>query len=85
MSKKKIELKVPLFVALDVDEAPDLAGEFRVDQLPTFVVLSPDGEEYDRFTGFLPVSAFIRPTLQARLPRTTSLGLMRWRLITASW
>jgi len=39
-------------VHVDVDRNSDLAATFRVEALPTFVVLSPDGREVYRFTGY---------------------------------
>ncbi|HUT23135.1 MAG TPA: thioredoxin fold domain-containing protein [Sumerlaeia bacterium] len=55
-------------VEIDVDKEPGLAGEYKITELPTFVVLDTSGKEYDRFTGFLPPSAFLE-TLRAAVDR----------------
>lgn len=59
-------------VRVNVDERPELAGSYRIEQLPTFVLVTPRGEEYDRFTGFLPPGAFVE-TLQAALDPALSI------------
>jgi tetratricopeptide (TPR) repeat protein len=41
-------------------EGIELAKEFRIGAYPTLVLLSPDGEEIDRFLGFLEPADFIR-------------------------
>ncbi|MBN1868661.1 thioredoxin family protein [Candidatus Sumerlaeota bacterium] len=46
-------------VVADPDASPERAGETKIEQLPTFVILDSDGKEYDRFGGFLPVGAFL--------------------------
>lgn len=51
-------------VEIDVDDQPEVAARFGVDQLPVFAVLDTDGREYDRFGGFLPPGAFVE-TLEA--------------------
>ena len=66
LSNKQVRkiLRTVEAVVIDVDADSERAGEMKIDQLPTFVVLDSNGKEYDRFSGFLPPGAFI-PTLQA--------------------
>jgi len=59
------EVKV---VKLNVDEAPDLASEYRAMSIPLLVVIR-DGEEVDRIVGALPpqqLEARLAPHLGAR-------------------
>lgn len=39
------------FRKVDIDKEPELAEKYRVDAVPTFVILSPSGEEIDRMVG----------------------------------
>jgi thioredoxin 1 len=42
---------------LDVDQAPELAGQFQVQSIPTFILFK-DGEVRDRTMGALPKAGF---------------------------
>ncbi len=53
------ELRQVEQVRINVDEQPAMAGHYKIDQLPTYIVLDTDGTEYDRFSGFLPPQAFV--------------------------
>jgi thioredoxin-like negative regulator of GroEL len=46
-------------VAIDIDENHDLAARYGIDAVPTFVMLSPSGNEVQRVTGFQGPSDFI--------------------------
>lgn len=41
------------FKKIDIDEEPELAEKYRIKAVPTFVILSPTGEEIDRVEGAL--------------------------------
>lgn len=41
------------FRKVDIDEDPELAEKYRIDAVPTFVILSTTGEEIDRIVGAL--------------------------------
>jgi thioredoxin-like negative regulator of GroEL len=47
-------------VAIDIEENGKLAAKFGVSAVPTFVFLSAEGEEVDRFTGFRPADEFLQ-------------------------
>jgi len=47
-------------VAVDIDEHQDLAEKFGIDGVPTFVLLSDNGTEVRRTSGFQPASDFLR-------------------------
>ncbi|REJ83440.1 MAG: thioredoxin [Acidobacteria bacterium] len=42
---------------LDVDQAPELAGRFQVQSIPTFILFK-NGEAHDRTMGALPKAGF---------------------------
>ena len=46
-------------VAVDIDAHPDLAAQKGIDAVPTFILLSPTGDEVDRVTGFQPIGDFL--------------------------
>lgn len=39
------------FVTVDVDENPELTGEFNIEAVPTFIFLDENGKETERITG----------------------------------
>jgi thioredoxin 1 len=47
-------------VAIDIDEHPDLASQHGITAVPTFIFLSPGGNEVDRATGFQPARDFLQ-------------------------
>jgi thioredoxin-like negative regulator of GroEL len=47
-------------VAVNIDEHADLASARGISAVPTFVMLSPGGDEADRTTGFQPVGDFLQ-------------------------
>jgi thioredoxin 1 len=47
-------------VAIDIDEHPDLATQHGISAVPTFILLSPAGNEVDRATGFQPTGDFLQ-------------------------
>ena len=47
-------------VAVDIDDHQDLAEKFGIDGVPTFVLLSDNGTEVRRTSGFQPASDFLR-------------------------
>ncbi|MGO8766867.1 MAG: thioredoxin family protein [Limisphaerales bacterium] len=47
-------------VAIDIDEHPDLASQHGISAVPTFILLSPTGNEVDRTTGFQPAGDFLQ-------------------------
>jgi len=55
-------------VDIDVDQQPEIAGKYKVNQLPVFMVLDAKGSEIDRFGGFLPPQAFIETLRDAADP-----------------
>ena len=57
-------------IKIDVDDQAQLAKAFRVRDLPTLVLLAPNGEELSRVTGFQPPTAF-RRWLIRNVPRRT--------------
>lgn len=63
------ELRQVEQVRINVDEQPAMAGYYKIDQLPTFVILDNQGEEFDRFSGFLPPGAFIETMRLAINPK----------------
>ncbi len=46
-------------VKVDVDRQRQIAGQFRIYAMPTLVVLSPQGKEIERVTGYLDASQFV--------------------------
>ncbi len=46
-------------VYIDCDEEPGLASKFEIEAYPTFVLISPEGTEEDRFLGYRDESAFV--------------------------
>jgi thioredoxin-like negative regulator of GroEL len=46
-------------VKVDIDEHPDLAQSFKIDGVPTFVVLDRDGHSIKRVVGALPPREFL--------------------------
>ena len=46
-------------VKVDVDRQRQVTGQFRIYAMPTLVVLSPQGKELDRVTGYLDASQFV--------------------------
>lgn len=65
-------------VQVDVDEQPEIAGQYKVNQLPVFVVLD-QGKELDRFGGFLPPKAFL-DTLRAAADRRQAIPVLQKRI-----
>jgi thiol:disulfide interchange protein len=54
LSEKVVSLR------LDVDgDGQELSDRYRVDGLPTILVLDPDGEELGRIPGYLPPAGFL--------------------------
>ena len=53
------ELTNVVHVAVDIDAHPNLAGQYGIDAVPTFVLLSATGDEADRTTGFQPIGDFL--------------------------
>jgi len=53
-------------VHVDVDRDRDLATSFRVEALPTFLVLSPEGREVHRFTGYRSADELLLEIAEAR-------------------
>ncbi|GAA0492868.1 hypothetical protein GCM10008986_19100 [Salinibacillus aidingensis] len=53
VSKAADELDSVDFYSVDVDQASDLANEFKVQSIPTLVLVK-DGEEADRSIGYIP-------------------------------
>jgi thioredoxin-like negative regulator of GroEL len=47
-------------VAVDIDEHSDLATQFGVNAVPTFILLSSSHDEVDRTTGYLPSAEFLQ-------------------------
>jgi len=47
-------------LAVDIDEHQDLAEKFGIDGVPTFLLLSDNGTEVRRTSGFQPASDFLR-------------------------
>jgi thioredoxin-like negative regulator of GroEL len=47
-------------IAVDIDDHPDLAQKYGIDGVPTFVLLSDNGTEVRRTSGFQPASDFLR-------------------------
>jgi thioredoxin 1 len=56
-------------VAIDIDNQKDLAKEYDIRELPTFVIFDNAGKELDRFTGYLPPEAFVETLRAAADPR----------------
>jgi thioredoxin-like negative regulator of GroEL len=46
-------------VAIDIDEQHDLAAQHGIEAVPTFVLLSPAGDEVQRATGFQTAADFV--------------------------
>lgn len=46
-----------LFIAVDVDQSPGVAGRYRVEGVPTLVFLTAEGREADRTVGLLGAAA----------------------------
>jgi len=46
-------------IAVDIDDHPDLAQRYGIDGVPTFVLLSDNGTEVRRTSGFQPASDFL--------------------------
>jgi thioredoxin-like negative regulator of GroEL len=46
-------------VAIDIDEQGDLASQHGIEAVPTFVLLSPAGDEVQRVTGFQTAADFV--------------------------
>lgn len=44
------------FMSVDVDQQPDVASEYDVQSVPTFIFLNADGSVIDRFSGAIPDS-----------------------------
>jgi thiol:disulfide interchange protein len=59
-------LKGFITVHVDVDKDKDLAASFRVEVLPTFIVLSPQGREVYRFEGYRSADDLLRELAEAR-------------------
>jgi len=53
-------LKTISHVALDIDEHPDEAKQYNVQAVPTFMTLSPSGDEATREAGYCEAEAFIQ-------------------------
>ena len=47
-------------VAVDIDEHSDLASQYGISAVPTFVLLAANGEEVQRTTGFQPPGEFLQ-------------------------
>jgi thioredoxin-like negative regulator of GroEL len=45
--------------AIDIDEHPDMAARHSIQAVPTFILLSPAGDEVQRTTGFQAASDFL--------------------------
>ena len=61
--QKELNSWVPVYV--DVDEQKPLAEQFKIEAMPTFVVLNSKGEEQDRFSGPPPIAPQFLQRLQA--------------------
>lgn len=72
--ERELERLVP--VRLDWSSEPGLAARFGVEAVPTFLVLSEDGNILGRSAGYQPVDAFIRFLQHAAVPARagTSIG-----------
>lgn len=46
-------------VQIDVDQQPQLADQYRIETVPTFLVLSPDGRELARQSGTMGIREFV--------------------------
>lgn len=44
------------FITVDIDQQPEIAKEYNVTAVPTFVIVDEEGKEIDRVTGALPDS-----------------------------
>lgn len=42
--------------SIDIDQSPDLAAKYHVENVPTFIVVDPRGRELDRTQGFQPAA-----------------------------
>lgn len=69
------------FIALKLDaekgEGPELAKKYAVKAYPTFVVLSPDGTEVYRTSGYRPVNEFVEKIRKGIDPKWSPSGLVR--------
>lgn len=48
------------FITVDIDQQPEIAKEYNVTAVPTFVIVDEEGKEIDRVTGALPDSLEIK-------------------------
>lgn len=55
-----LTLKSISHVALDIDEYPDEAKQYNVQAVPTFMILSPSGDEATRAAGYSEAEAFVQ-------------------------
>jgi len=46
-------------VAIDIDQHPELAATYNVEAVPTFIILTSDGVEVERTTGYEPAADFM--------------------------
>ena len=69
--------KMVEMVEIDVDDQPEIAGKYKVNAMPAFVILTPDGKEIDRFDGFLPAGAFYKTLQSACDPKQSIAELTR--------
>ena len=52
-------------VRIDTDHQPKISAEFKVKGLPTILLLSPEGKELKRLSGFRPADKFLSELRQA--------------------
>lgn len=57
--KEKYSEKIN-FITVDIDQQPEIAKEYNVTAVPTFVIVDEEGKEIDRVTGALPDSLEIK-------------------------
>jgi thiol-disulfide isomerase/thioredoxin len=46
--------------SVDIDQSPELAARYRVQSVPTFIVVDSSGRELDRTQGFQPAATLVR-------------------------
>ena len=49
-----------IMVRIDVDQNQLLSGQYRVESIPTIVVLNPEGTEINRAVGFMGVGPMLK-------------------------
>ena len=52
-------------VKVDIDESPEIAKQYEVSAVPTIVLLSSEGTELRRFSGFRPADGFLEEVNKA--------------------